>query len=173
MASIDERAARAAKIASVLRPLGNGVLSRQQAERAAQLLGVHCTTVYRLRRRFLADPVVSTLEPRQPGRATGADWTPPSNASSMRPCTNGSRISDTLRILQLILCLSVLNDADVTASRWKREWLDPSADYDRVHHSLLETVPQSIFARAPNLDAALRAISRYRCPPLRLSKTLR
>ncbi|PQP05532.1 hypothetical protein C5615_38700, partial [Burkholderia cepacia] len=41
------------------------------------------------------------------------------------------------------------------------------------HHSLLETVPQSIFARAPNFDAALRAISRYRCPPLRLSKTLR
>ncbi|HDR9162051.1 Mu transposase C-terminal domain-containing protein [Burkholderia cepacia] len=71
MASIEERAARAAKIASVLRPLGNGVLSRQQAERAAQLLGVHCTTVYRLRRRFLADPVASTLEPRQPGRATG------------------------------------------------------------------------------------------------------
>ncbi|WP_436407772.1 helix-turn-helix domain-containing protein [Burkholderia cepacia] len=71
MASIDERAARAAKIASVLRPLGNGVLSRQQAERAAQLLGVHCTTVYRLRRRFLADSVASTLEPRQPGRATG------------------------------------------------------------------------------------------------------
>ncbi|ORT79640.1 hypothetical protein B7G54_36720 [Burkholderia puraquae] len=55
----------------------------------------------------------------------------------------------------------------------KREWLDPSADYCRVHHSLLETVPQSIFARAPNFDAALRAISRYRCPPLRLSKTLR
>ncbi len=69
-------------------------------------------------------------------------------------------------------CL-VLNDADVTASRWKREWLDPSADYCGVHHSLLETVPQSIFARAPNFDAALRAISRYRCPPLRLSKTLR
>ncbi|MDW9250221.1 integrase core domain protein [Burkholderia cepacia] len=55
----------------MLRPLGNGALSRQQAERAAQLLGVHCTTVYRLRRRFLADPVASTLEPRQPGRATG------------------------------------------------------------------------------------------------------
>lgn len=71
MASIEERAARAAKIASVLRPLGNGVLSRKQAERAAQLLGVHCTTVYRLRRRFLADPVASTLEPSQPGRATG------------------------------------------------------------------------------------------------------
>lgn len=86
---------------------------------------------------------------------------------------NGSPISGTLRILQPILCLSVLNDADVTASRWKREWLDPSADYDRVHHSLPETVLQSIFARAPNLDAALRAISRYRCPPLRLSKTLR
>ncbi|WP_230947663.1 acyl-CoA dehydrogenase family protein [Burkholderia territorii] len=43
----------------------------------------------------------------------------------------------------------------------------------RVHLSLLETVPQSIFARAPNFDAALRAKSPYRCPPLRLSKTLR
>jgi len=57
-------------------------------------------------------------------------------------------------------CL-VLNDADVTASRWKREWLDPSADYCKVHHSLLETVPQSILARAPNIAAVLRSISRY------------
>lgn len=40
MDSIEERAARAAKIASVLRPLGNGVLSRKQAERAAQLYDV-------------------------------------------------------------------------------------------------------------------------------------
>lgn len=69
-------------------------------------------------------------------------------------------------------CL-VLNDADVTASRWKRKWLDPSTDYCRVHHSLLKTVPQSIFASAPNFDAALRAISRYRCARLTLSKTLR
>lgn len=71
MASIEERAARAAKVASVLRPLGNGVLSRKQAERAALRLGVHCTTVYRLRRRFLENPVASALQPRQPGRATG------------------------------------------------------------------------------------------------------
>jgi len=62
-------------------------------------------------------------------------------------------------------CL-VLNDADVTASRWKREWLDPSADYGKVHHSLLETVPQSILARAPNFDAALRAISAVHGPAL-------
>ncbi|ORC51269.1 hypothetical protein B2G74_00400 [Burkholderia sp. A27] len=57
-------------------------------------------------------------------------------------------------------------------TRGKREWLDP-VGYYRLHHSLLETVPQSILARARNFDAALRAISRYRCPPLRLSKTLR
>lgn len=72
MASIEERAARAAKVASVLRPLGNGVLSRKQAERAALLFGVHCTTVDRLRRRFLANPVASALQPRQPDRAIGS-----------------------------------------------------------------------------------------------------
>jgi len=38
MASSEEIEARAAKIASVLRPLGNGELSREQAKRAAQLL---------------------------------------------------------------------------------------------------------------------------------------
>jgi hypothetical protein len=34
-------------------------------------------------------------------------------------------------------CL-VLNDADVSAPRWKREWLDPTAEFCRVHHTLLE-----------------------------------
>ena len=45
---------REIKIASVLRPLGNGPLTREQAPLAAQLLNVHWTHVYRLRRRFLA-----------------------------------------------------------------------------------------------------------------------
>ncbi len=72
MASSDEIESRAAKIASVLRPLGNGELSREQAKRAAQLLNVHWTTVYRLRRRFLANPVASTLQPSRCGRMPGA-----------------------------------------------------------------------------------------------------
>ncbi|MGF6995472.1 hypothetical protein P3T25_003840 [Paraburkholderia sp. GAS32] len=71
MASSEEIEARAAKIASVLRPLGNGVLSREQAKRAAQLLNVHWATVYRLRRRFLANPVTSTLQPSPCGRIPG------------------------------------------------------------------------------------------------------
>lgn len=50
---------RELKIAEILRPLGTGPLSRQMAMRAAQLLNVHWTSVYRLRRRFLAHPVAS------------------------------------------------------------------------------------------------------------------
>lgn len=52
---------REIEIARVLRPLGTLALSREQADRAAQLLGVHWTTVYRLRARFLRDPVASAL----------------------------------------------------------------------------------------------------------------
>ncbi|WOD14162.1 TniQ family protein [Paraburkholderia kirstenboschensis] len=58
-------------------------------------------------------------------------------------------------------CL-VLNDADVSAPRWKREWLDPTAEFCSVHHSPLETVPASVFRLSNHFDAALRAISRYR-----------
>lgn len=36
-------------------------------------------------------------------------------------------------------CL-VLNDVDVSAPRWKREWLDPKAEYCAAHHSLLVLV---------------------------------
>lgn len=43
-------------------------MTRAQAERAGQLLGVHWTTVYRLRTRFLRDPVASSLLPSRPGR---------------------------------------------------------------------------------------------------------
>jgi putative transposase len=43
---------RAGQVAAVLRPLGHGPLSRAQAVVAGNLLGVHWTTVYRLRRRF-------------------------------------------------------------------------------------------------------------------------
>lgn len=59
---------REIKIARILRPLGNGPLGREQAARAAQLLGVHPSTVYRLRTRFLRDPVASSLLPDDSGR---------------------------------------------------------------------------------------------------------
>lgn len=63
---------RESRIARVLRPLGTAPMTRQQAERAAQLLGLHWTTVYRLRRRFLQNPVTSSLKPRKPGRTAGS-----------------------------------------------------------------------------------------------------
>lgn len=47
-------------------------MSRDQAVRAAQLLGVHWTTVYRLRSRFLANPVTSSVAPRPSGPKNGS-----------------------------------------------------------------------------------------------------
>ena len=58
-------------------------------------------------------------------------------------------------------CL-VLNDADVTAPRWKREWLRPGEQYCSVHLSELETVPANVLNNSPNFARALLAISRYR-----------
>jgi putative transposase len=66
--TLTERAANAAR---VLRPLGTKPMSREQATRAAQLLGLHWASVYRLRRRFLADPVASSLSPRTRGPKVG------------------------------------------------------------------------------------------------------
>jgi putative transposase len=71
MASSDETNSRARKVAAVLRPLGRGPLTRVQARRAGQLLDVHWTTVYRLRQRFLADPVISALDPQHRGPTPG------------------------------------------------------------------------------------------------------
>jgi putative transposase len=71
MADANERGSRVEKVASVLRPLGRGPLSREQAVLAGQLLGVHWTTVYRLRRRFLADPVASSVAPYRRGPLRG------------------------------------------------------------------------------------------------------
>ena len=62
---------RAQRIARVLRPLGSAPMSRQQAERAGQLLGLHWTSVYRLRARYLQDPVTSSLAPRLAGPRPG------------------------------------------------------------------------------------------------------
>jgi hypothetical protein len=42
----------------------------------------------------------------------------------------------------------VLNDADVSALRWKTEWLEPAADYCRIHNALFETVPASVFRKS-------------------------
>jgi putative transposase len=55
----------------VLRPLGNRRLTREQALRTAQLLKVHWTSVYRMRRRFLASPVASSVAPRKQGPKPG------------------------------------------------------------------------------------------------------
>jgi putative transposase len=71
MAVAHETGGRAAKVAAVLRPLGRGPLPRAQAVVAGRLLGVHWTTVYRLRRRFLADPVASAVAPLPRGPTTG------------------------------------------------------------------------------------------------------
>ena len=71
MADANERSSHVEKVASVLRPLGRGPLSREQAAVAGQLLGVHWTTVYRLRRRFLADPVASSVAPYRRGPSPG------------------------------------------------------------------------------------------------------
>jgi putative transposase len=62
---------RESVIARVLRPLGTEPLTQEQAKQAAKLLNVHWTTVYRLRRRFLADPVASAVRPRARGPKVG------------------------------------------------------------------------------------------------------
>lgn len=64
--------ARDFSIARILRTLGTQALSKLQAQRAAQLLGVHCSTVYRWRKRFLADPVASALACRPCGPSAGS-----------------------------------------------------------------------------------------------------
>jgi hypothetical protein len=69
--------------------------------------------------------------------------------------------ADRRRMPYCFRCL-VLNDADVSAPRWKREWLEPTADLCRVHHMLLDAVPASVFRLSGNFDAVLRAINRHR-----------
>ncbi|AEI81954.1 hypothetical protein CNE_BB1p05340 (plasmid) [Cupriavidus necator N-1] len=58
-------------IVRVLHPLGTGPLSRQQAKKAGDLLGVHRSTIYRLRRLFLVNPVASALIRHDPGPKAG------------------------------------------------------------------------------------------------------
>lgn len=59
------------EIARVLRPLGTKPMTKEQAVRAGQLLGVHHSTVYRLRRRFLSDPVATPVAPNPRGPDPG------------------------------------------------------------------------------------------------------
>jgi hypothetical protein len=75
--------------------------------------------------------------------------------------TPSDRITDRRCMPYCSRCF-VLNDAHVSAPRWKREWLNPTAELCRVHHKLLETVPASMFRLSNHFGAAHRAISRYR-----------
>jgi len=71
---------REIKIASILLPLGSGPLTREQAVVASKLLGIHWTHVYRLRRRFLANPVASAVLPAKPGRKSSPRLDPRAEA---------------------------------------------------------------------------------------------
>jgi putative transposase len=71
MRALSEVTEREIKIASVLRPLGTGPLSRKQAIVAGKLLDLHWTNVYLLRRRYLANPVASALLPLRHGPKLG------------------------------------------------------------------------------------------------------
>jgi len=58
-------------IARILRRLGIGPLSRERATKVGELLGLHCSSVYRLRRRFLTNPVAGALIPHSSGPKVG------------------------------------------------------------------------------------------------------
>lgn len=67
---------REARIAKVFRTLGRDPLSLSLAKTAAKLLGLSTSSVYRLRRRYLANPVASSIRPKAPGPASGARLLP-------------------------------------------------------------------------------------------------
>ena len=71
MANRDRFTEREIRIARVLRPLGTKPMSRKQAEMVGRLLNLHWTSAYRLRRRFLADPVASSVAQRARGPKPG------------------------------------------------------------------------------------------------------
>lgn len=71
MANDDRPTEREIRIARVLRPLGTKPMTRSQAVMAGKLLDLHWTSVYRLRRRFLGDPVASSVAPKPPGPKPG------------------------------------------------------------------------------------------------------
>jgi hypothetical protein len=59
--------ARDLSIARLFRSLGRQAMTKEQAKRAAQLLQMHWSSVYRLRKRFLLDPVATSVARRPPG----------------------------------------------------------------------------------------------------------
>ena len=71
MANEDRPTEREIRIARVLRPLGTKPMTRSQAVMAGKLLGLHWTSVYRLRRRFLGEPVASSVAPKLRGPKPG------------------------------------------------------------------------------------------------------
>lgn len=71
MANDDRPLDREIRIARVFRLLGTKPMTRSQAEMAGKLLGLHWTSVYRLRRRFLGDPVASSVAPMLRGPRPG------------------------------------------------------------------------------------------------------
>lgn len=71
MGKEDRPTEREIRIARVLRPLGTKPMTRTQAVMAGKLLGMHWTSVYRLRRRFLGDPVATSVAPMLRGPKPG------------------------------------------------------------------------------------------------------
>jgi putative transposase len=71
MANDDRPAEREIRIARVLRPLGTKPMPHSQAVMGGKLLGLHWTSVYRLLRRFLGDPVASSVAPKLRGPKQG------------------------------------------------------------------------------------------------------
>lgn len=59
------------QMAKMFRALGTGPLSLKQAKAAAKLLGISWSSVYRLRKRYLAHPVASSVRPQAPGPTSG------------------------------------------------------------------------------------------------------
>jgi putative transposase len=71
MANHDRPTDREIRIARVFRPLGTKPMTRSQAVMAGKLLGLHWTSVYRLRRRFLGNPIASSMAPMLRGPKLG------------------------------------------------------------------------------------------------------
>jgi len=68
-----------------LRPLATSPMTMKQAEKAGCLLGIHWATVYRLRRRFLVDPVASRSSPcRGVRRPSASHHGPPMSSVAPR-----------------------------------------------------------------------------------------
>jgi hypothetical protein len=56
-------------------------------------------------------------------------------------------------------CLFV-NPVDVTAPRWKREWLDPHAALCKVHGTPLASIASSALRSCQNFDQTLKVVGR-------------